>query len=207
MLKPIPETSVPPEPNPPVDNIRIRPPILLRLEDGDVEQETVPQFLAYGWKFGYTHYLTTIIDDIYDAAGAKDGFSAQTTRILIETLGDASQPVKIFVKAAQMFQSEVYQLEGPVYATMFLPSGYSIYNGSAVCEITGGPSEVFLRLIKKVAIALHCRIHSIETSSDGAVLVMFVPWNSLTTFFDLIPLTEAADGTVDDTDGSVENGS
>jgi hypothetical protein len=190
----------------PLPEVRIRPPILLRLEDGEIEQETVPQFMTYGWKFGYTHYLTSIIDEIYDAAGADKSFKAQTTRILIEKKFSLDQPMKVYVKAAQMFESDHYELQGPVYAAMFLPSGYTVYDGSAICEMTGGPSEIFLRLIKKIALRLHCRITSIETAADGAVLVLFSPWNSLATFFDLLPLPEASDGIVDDTNGSMENG-
>ncbi|MNF61235.1 hypothetical protein D3C85_778990 [compost metagenome] len=164
-----------------------RPPILLRLEDCERELETIPQFLGYGWAFGSDHYLTSAIHDSVHRASSNDHpFNVQTARFEIETLSELHDSIDIAVKASQIVSSEHYVFDGPLFAAMFLPSGYTIYGESMVNELVGGPSTVYLRLIQKIAMKLSCRINTIETAKDGATLIIFTPWDTSKTFFDLI---------------------
>lgn len=164
-----------------------RPPILLRLEDCEKDLETIPQFLGYGWAFGSEHYLTTAIhDSVHRACSHNHPFSVQTARFEIETLSEMHDSLTISVKASQIVTSDHYVFEGPLFAAMFLPSGYTIYGESMLNEWVGGPSVVYLRLIQKIAMKLCCRINTIETARDGATLIIFTPWDTSKTFFDLI---------------------
>jgi hypothetical protein len=178
------------------DKLIPRPPILLRLEDCETERETIPQFLGYGWSFGSEHYLTASIHNSVHAATRGDHpFNVKTSEIEIETLSELHDSLTINVKASQIVSSEYYEFAGPLFAAMFCPSGYTIYGGSMLNEMVGGPSEVFLRLIQKIALRLNCRINTIETAKDGATLVLFTPWDANQTFFDLI--TKVDDRTAD----------
>jgi hypothetical protein len=179
-----------PEPDDPIveePRVITRPPILLRLEDVEMELETIPQFLGYGWAWGQEHYLTHSIHNSVHAASRGDHpFNVKTSTVEVETLSELHDSITINIKASQIVSSEYYEFVGPVFAAMFCPSGYLIYGESMLNEMVGGPSEVFLRLIQKIALRLNCRINTIETAKDGATLILFTPWNASQTFFDLM---------------------
>lgn len=188
------------------DRIITRPPILLRLEDEHTAEETTPQFLGYGWRWGIEHPLVNGIDAlVQNVAKTGHSFNVSTEKFLVEKAVTDFGIKPIRVRATQMTSSTYYELEGPIYAALFLPRDFSLFGEQIRCELTGGPSDILLRVLKKIAIRLYCRINTIETAKDGCILVLFMPWNDNETFFDIVPTAdgESTNGLVDDTDGSV----
>jgi len=161
--------TVPPEPEPEPAIKRVqRPLIMARIGIDGEEQETSPQFLAYGWSKGTFNHLSepvyTMIRDLLN----KPNLEWKVSNNSMDFQGGLS------VRTIEVTHVDGYEFYGDPHVAMFFPVA-PIPNTNS---LFGGPSAGLLQLLQEIAFKLECRIVTIETATDDTVLVIFKAWGT-----------------------------
>lgn len=146
------------------------PPILLRIQTADTEQETHAHFLAYGWCNGYFSHLTEPVSAVLHEVTKGD--KKWHTRELKAPLNNGLQ-----VKACEIHRVMGHQFVGDTKLFLYMHNNHFTEESTASNPMLGGPTAEFLSVIHQIALKFECRITTIETSVEGNTLVIFTPWD------------------------------
>lgn len=151
-----------PAPVPKVHRI-LRPMILGRVTIDGMDEDTTPQFLSYGWSKGKYNYLTEpVYKMVHDLLGAPDvQWNVRNNSMNFKS--------GISLRTVEISQVSGYEFYGDAHVALFFPASV-VANTN---QLLGGPSINLLQLIQELALAIECRIVTIETASDDTALVIF----------------------------------
>jgi hypothetical protein len=151
----------------------IEPPILLRIDKIDSDQENSRQFLAYGWCHGIQTYLTNFVFDWVEFINRQIGPDGHyTTRMMHVPVNDEYQVRADWIDSVD---GRALNFTGDTPLFVFMPYPRWGDEVASTDMLFGGPSHKALSILHAVALRLECRINTIETSPNGDMLVIFKP--------------------------------